>query len=504
MRGIYTPVTKIRRKVFKEVASFAYEGKDFSEIDELPYKIIPGEIAKYRDSVFKERAIVSERIRLAMGLNLRPVDEPAPLKDGIEKCALCETYYEPPLINVIPFACEACPEDAVMVTNNCRGCLAHPCTAVCPTQAVYMKDGHSVIDKDKCIKCGKCILTCPYNAIVRYQRPCAQACGVNAIESDELGRAKINYDKCVSCGMCLVNCPFAAIADKSQIFQLIHAIKSDVKVIAEIAPAFVGQLGPMATPEKIKVLLKKLGFYDVYEVASGADIGAYEEAVHFLENVPDKLPFLATSCCPSWAETAKKFFPEITDCVSVGLTPMVLTARLIKQDYPDSKVVFIGPCAAKKLEAMRKSVRSDVDFVITFEELMGMMVANGVSLDEHTPDEPFNDATAAGRGYAVTGGVAEAIVNVIHNINPDAEIAVEKADSLSDCRKLLALAKAGKKNGYLLEGMACPGGCIGGAGTIIPTNKANSAIKKYKEHSKNKIATENRFVAEINKKEKEL
>ncbi len=493
MRGIFTPVTKIRRKVFREVASFAYEGKDFSEIDELPYKIIPGEIAKYRDSVFKERAIVGERIRLAMGLNLRPVDEPAPLKDGIEKCALDETYYEPPLVNVIPFACEACPEDAVMVTNNCRGCLAHPCTAVCPTQAVYMKDGHSVIDKDKCIRCGKCISSCPYDAIVRYQRPCAQACGVNAIESDDLGRAKINYDKCVSCGMCLVNCPFAAIADKSQIFQLIHAIKSDVKVIAEIAPAFVGQLGPMATPEKIKAVLKKLGFYDVYEVAAGADIGACEEAVHFLESVPDKLPFLATSCCPSWAETAKKFFPEIADCVSVGLTPMVLTARLIKQDYPDSKVVFIGPCAAKKLEAMRKSVRSDVDFVITFEELMGMMVAKGISLDEHTPDEPFTDATAAGRGYPVTGGVAEAIVNVIHTIKPDAVVPVEKADSLSDCRKLLALAKAGKKNGYLLEGMACPGGCIGGAGTIIPTNKANAAIKKYKEQSEMKIAVENKF-----------
>ncbi len=494
MRGIYTPVTKIRRKVFTEVARFAYEGKDFSEIDKIPYKIIPGEIARYRDSVFKERAIVGERIRLAMGLNLRPIDQPAPLSEGIEASAIDETYYEPPLVNVITFACEACPETAYFVTNNCRGCLAHPCTAVCPVQAVSMVDGRSVIDKEKCIRCGRCKEACPYDAIIRYERPCAQACGVDAIESDELGRAKINHDKCVSCGMCLVNCPFAAIADKSQIFQLINAMKSGVKIIAEIAPAFVGQLGPMATPEKIKSVLKELGFDDVYEVAVGADIGAAEEAEHFLNSVPDELPFLATSCCPSWASMAKNFFPEIAHCVSTGLTPMVATARMIKKDYPDSKVVFIGPCSAKKLEAMRRSVRSDVDFVITFEELMGMMVAKGINIDEQTIDDPFTDATAAGRGYPVAGGVAEAIVNAIHVKKPDMNVPVDRADSLSDCRKMLLLAKAGKRNGYLLEGMACPGGCVGGAGTIIPTNKASAAIKKYKDQSEKKNATESSFV----------
>ena len=173
---------------------------------------------------------------------------------------------------------------------------------------------------------------------------------------------------------------------------------------------------------------------------------------------------------------------------------MVVTARMIKKDYPDSKVVFIGPCSAKKLEAMRRSVRSDVDFVITFEELMGMMVAKGISIDEQTVDESFTDATAAGRGYPVTGGVAEAIMNAIHVMKPDAEVPFERADSLSDCRKMLLLAKAGKRNGYLLEGMACPGGCIGGAGTIIPTNKATAAIKKYKEQTEKKIATESEFI----------
>ena len=294
--------------------------------------------------------------------------------------------------------------------------------------------------------------------------------------------------------MCLVNCPFAAIADKSQIFQLIHAMLDGGKVIAEIAPAFVGQLGPMATPEKIKPVLKELGFYDVYEVAVGADIGTAHEAKHFMECVPDKMPFMATSCCPSWAAMAKSFFPEIADCVSTGLTPMVVTARMIKEEHPDAKVVFIGPCSAKKLEAMRRSVRSDVDFVITFEELMGMMVAKGITINEQTGDEAFDDATAAGRGYAVAGGVAEAIVNAVHTIDPDWEIPVDRAETLTECRKMLTVAKAGKRNGYLLEGMACPGGCVGGAGTIIPINKAGVAIRKYKDTSDKKVATESKFV----------
>lgn len=494
MRGIYTPVTEIRRKVFAEVARFAYEKKEFSEIDTLPYQIIPGEVALYRDSVFKERAIVAERIRLAMGLNLRPVDRHAPLHEGMEASDIPDTYYEPPLISVMKFACEACPESAYQVTDNCRGCLAHPCTAVCPVQAVSIKKGKASINKDVCILCGRCKDACPYNAIVHFDRPCAKACGVDAIQSDELGRAEINRERCVSCGMCLVNCPFAAIADKSQIFQLIRAIQSETEVIAEIAPAFVGQFGPLLPPEKIKPTLKQLGFHDVYEVAVGADIGAVEEAKHFLADVPQKQSFLATSCCPAWASMAKKLFPDIAHCVSDGMTPMVETARMIKKKKPNCKIAFIGPCAAKKLEAKRKSVRSDVDFVITFEELMGMMVAKGISWEETEKEEAFCNATAAGRGYPVSGGVAEAIITAIHDQAPEREIPTERADTLSDCRKMLQIAKAGKRNGYLLEGMACPGGCIGGAGTILPLAKANNAIKKYKEQSEMKRATESKFV----------
>jgi len=481
MRGLYTPVTQIRRSVFSEIAKMAYEGGDFRRIEDIPYTIIPGEIARYRNSVFHERAIVGERLRFAMGLSLINAGEPAPISRGIEESAKSEKYYEPPLISVIPIACDACPEKSFVVSDNCRGCLAHPCTAVCPVKAVSMVNGKSFIDQSKCIKCGRCKEACPYDAITKKVRPCSEACGVKAIDSDYLGRATINPEKCVSCGMCMVNCPFGAIADKSQIFQLIRSMQEKNEVIAIIAPAFVGQFGPLATPEKVEQALKILGFSSVVEVAIGADMGAIAEAHHYVEKVPGELPFLLTSCCPSWSMVAKKFFPDVIDSVSNELTPMVATARMVKASHPNAKVAFIGPCTAKKLEASRKSVRSDVDFVVTFEELMGMFVAKGVEFVETTEASSFNEATGAGRGYGVAGGVAGAIEAVIREYYPDKEVLIDRAEGLADCTKLLKLAKSGKRNGYLIEGMGCPGGCVGGAGTIIPINKANIAVDKFKK-----------------------
>ncbi|MBR6500290.1 MAG: 4Fe-4S dicluster domain-containing protein [Firmicutes bacterium] len=495
MRGIYTPVTQIRRQVFAEVAKMAYEGGDYSRIvEEIPYKIIPGEVATYRDSVFRERAVIGERIRLAIGLPLYPADQPTYISKGVEESAIAEKVYEHPLINVIPFACNACQETSVVVTDNCRGCLAHPCTSVCPVGAVSIVNGKSFIDKEKCIKCGRCKDVCPYNAIVKYDRPCAAACGVKAIESDHLGRAKINYDKCVSCGQCMVSCPFGAIADKSQIFQLITAIKNGHKVIAEVAPAFVGQFGPMATPDKVKAALKELGFAEVFEVAIGADLGAIEEAHHYVHKVASgEEPFLATSCCPSWSVMAKRDFPDIAPYVSDALTPMVATARLIRKDNPDAKIVFIGPCAAKKLEASRRSVRSEVDFVITYEELMCMFVGKGIELADIETDEKFEDATAAGRGYAAGGGAADAIANCVDELYPNVQIKVDRAEGLAECAKMLRIAQAGKRNGYLMEGMACPGGCIGGAGTLLAQNKASVALKKFQAESDDKMATKSKY-----------
>lgn len=182
---------------------------------------------------------------------------------------------------------------------------------------------------------------------------------------------------------------------------------------------------------------------------------------------------------------AKKLFPQYSECISMALTPMVLTGRLIKRQHPGCKVAFIGPCAAKKLEAGRRSIRSDIDFVLTFEEVMGMFEAKEVDFDKLEKQPSMHGASGDGRGFAVSGGVAEAVVNCIKERYPDKEVKVESAEGLANCKKLLTLAKAGKYNGYLLEGMACPGGCVAGAGTIQPITKSTAAVKLQKKTSKN-------------------
>ena len=487
--------------MFVEVARVAFESENDVKdaIEAIPYKITPGDRPIYRESIWRERAICSERVRLSMGLSLRPEDVPVHITSGLRESDIADKYYEPPLMQVIPSACAACAPNLYKVTDNCRGCVAHPCTEVCPKGAVSIVNGRSFIDQSKCIKCGRCKAVCPYDAIAHHTRPCAEACGVKAIESDDLGRAKINNDKCVSCGMCMVNCPFGAIVDKGQIFQLIHAIKRGDKVIAIVAPAFLGQFGPEATPERLTAAMKRLGFAGVAEVAVGADLCTIEEAKDFMREVPENQPFMATSCCPAWSVMAKKLFPQFTDYISMALTPMVLTARLQKQKDPSCRIAFIGPCAAKKLEASRRSIRSDVDFVLTFEELQGMFEAKNVRFEDIPKEEevPLNQGTGAGRGFAVTGGVAGAVVDAIHRMDPDREVKVASAEGLDNCKKMLLLAKAGKYNGYLLEGMACPGGCVAGAGTIQPVGRSAAAINKYSREADKQNALDSDYELDL-------
>ena len=347
---------------------------------------------------------------------------------------------------------------------------------------------HMVRDNSKCILCRRCSAVCE------------KVQGIGVIGPNERGfksyiGTAFNMDladtSCVSCGQCMVSCPFGAIADKSQIFQLIRAMQSGRTIIAQVAPAFAGQFGPKVTPEMFKTALKELGFADVYETALGADMGCMAEAEHYVKEVATgKQQFALTSCCPSWSVMAKNLFPETIDKISNELTPMVATARLIKQEHPDASVVFIGPCASKKLEASRRTVRSDVDFVITFEELTGMFEAKGILLDEIKAMDEMKDATSAGRGYGVAGGVANAIKDCIEKYYPGTPVNIQHAESLAECKKALLLAKAGKMNGCLIEGMACPGGCIAGAGTNIAIPVAARAVDKFKNEAEKKVPDE--------------
>ena len=481
MRNLQCTITDMRKKVFAEVAKLAYEGGDYyTRMEKLPYELMPGEVGTVRESIFLERAIVGERIRLAMGLPLRDVSEHTLLSDGVEESAIAEKYYDPPLINIIKYACHACPDTHYEVTNACQGCLARHCSHACPKGAIHFEHGQAQIDQTKCIKCGKCKAACSYQAIIKFFRPCQEACGMDAIGKDDHGRAQINHDKCVNCGMCLVNCPFGAIVDKGQLFQLIHAIRGGAKVIAIIAPAFWGQFGEKVTPGQIKAAMKELGFAGLEEVAVGADLCAIEEAEEFLRVVPEKQPFMATSCCPAWSVMAKKEFPGFAPYISMTMTPMVLTARLQKRRNPDCKIAFIGPCAAKKLEASRRSVRSDVDFVLTFEELRGMFEAKNIDFSQIPDEQAQYEASAPGVGFAASGGVAKAVEKVIEKLEPDRQVKTVYAEGLRECRQMLRMARTRKYDGYLLEGMACPGGCIAGAGTVQPPEKSRRLLEQYK------------------------
>ena len=505
-RGINTTVIQIRRKVFTEVARMAYANVKGEQANhmmrKIPYTIIPGEEGTFRKDIFLERAIVEERVRLAIGLPTRRMDEHNSVVSGLEDASIADKYYDPPLVNVIKFACNRCPEKMVKVSDMCQGCLAHPCMEVCPKNAIVWESGRSTIDQDKCIKCGRCVDVCPYHAIVKTERPCAEACGMNAIHSDPLGRAEIDYSKCVSCGQCLVSCPFGAIADKGQIYQLIQGFNRGDRIYALVAPAFINQFPQLAAAGKLKAALRAVGFCDVVEVAIGADLCTVEEAKDFLEEVPEKLDFMATSCCPAWSMMAKTAFPALAKNISMTMTPMVFTARMMKQADPEARMCFIGPCAAKKLEASRRTVRSDVDFVLTFEEVAGMFDAKGVDWKDIPEGEPLFRASADGRGFAVSGGVAEAVVHAVKRIDPDREVKVMNAEGLQNCKKMLQMAKIGKYNGYLLEGMACPGGCVAGAGTIQTVKKAAAALEKMKKEASFTDAYDSKYRARLESLEK--
>ena len=493
MRGIPSLITDIRKRVFTEVARMAYEGKGYEGANDLPFKIVPGDRPLHRESIFLERAIVGERVRLAMGLSLQPVDARHLITEGMSSADIAEQYYEPPLVNIIPYACHACPTHQYKVSNYCQNCLARSCEKVCPRDAISVRNHRSFIDLDKCIRCGKCAKACPYNAIVHLERPCAASCGMDAIGSDEHGRAVINQDKCVACGQCLVSCPFGAIVDKGQIYQVIQSILKGDKVIAIVAPAFIGQFGKHSTPEKFITAMKTLGFQRVVEVAIGADLCTIEEAKDFMEKVPHEQDYMATSCCPAWHSMIEKLYPSEMSKISMTLTPMVFTARMMKKDFPGCKVVFVGPCAAKKLEAIRADIRSDVDFVLTFEELQGMLEAKEIDFEKLEGEIPLNEGSASGRGFAVAGGVAKAVSDLVAREHPELELKTARAEGLRECRKLMTMAKAGKYKGYLLEGMACPGGCVAGAGTLLPVDLAAKVVGRYQSEAVTASPTESPY-----------
>ncbi|MBE5741843.1 MAG: 4Fe-4S dicluster domain-containing protein [Clostridiales bacterium] len=453
-------VQYLKYRVLKEVARLAWDGVLLENILEIPKRIVPGKTPTMRCCVYKERAILAERVKLAIGGN----------------------RYNKKVIQVIEMACEDCPTGGYEVTSACRGCLAHRCEEACPVGAItFGSDQKAHIDKSKCIECGKCSETCPYRAINNYKRPCEVSCKVHAISMGEDKAACIDYDKCISCGACAYQCPFGAITDRSYILDVIDMIQQsnegkNYKIYAMLAPSVASQFR-YATLGQINTAIKMLGFSEIVEVAHGADVVAMEEG----EELKEK-GFLTSSCCPAFVNYVDKFFPDLKEHVSHSLSPAGRLGQMIKDKDPNAKTVFIGPCTAKKTEFQKVEYQGLVDSVITFEELQALIDSRYIDVDK-LPETEISHSSPYGRNFARSGGLAEAVAQGFKERGEEFDLSPISCDGIEECRIALMRASKGVLPHNFIEGMACKGGCIGGAGCVNHGDKNRKKIDAYANSS---------------------
>lgn len=451
-----TRIQYLKYQVLTEVAKEAWKEDLVENVLDIPKKILPGKIPTMRCCVYKERAIIQERVKLAMGGNRE----------------------DPNIMEVIDIACDECPMGGFEVTNTCRGCLAQRCKDACPRDAITFDVNHQAhIDKDKCINCGMCAKACQYSAIIDRKRPCENACAVGAISAKEDQAAHIDHEKCIDCGACISQCPFGAIMDKSFILDAIDYIlksrnNTEYKVYALVAPAIADSFKE-AKLGQIITAIKALGFYDVIEVAKGADMVAYSEAKELSEK-----GFLLSSCCPAFVSYIRKNFPDLVDDISHNLSPLGTIARKIKEDDPECKIVFIGPCTAKKAEIRLDKVRDYVDVAITFEELLALFDSKQIDY-EALEETSIDQASYFGRVFARSGGLTEAMKEGLMEIGSDIELKAETCNGIMMCKAALMRKANGRLDANFVEGMVCSGGCIAGAGTLQKFGMKKDNIDSY-------------------------
>ena len=457
MRKFDTKVQYLKYKVLREVARHAFEDRLADAYIDIPYAIVPGNEPTMRCCVYKERAIVNERIHMAMG--------------GFKE--------NPNVIEVIDIACDECPMGGYEVTESCRGCLAHRCEDVCPRDAITFDEHQRAhIDKEKCVNCGRCAKACPYSAIINKRRPCEIACKVDAIStSAESKAAQIDNSKCISCGACVYMCPWGAIVDKSFITDVVKMLKESennqkYKVYAVVAPSISGQFS-YAKLGQVITAIKKLGFHSVVEVALGADMVAYSEAAELAEK-----GFLTSSCCPAFVDYIHKKFPQMVEHISHNLSPMGAIGQYIKGIDPTAKIVFIGPCTAKKMEFQKESVSPYIDSVLTFEELQALFDSRDMEISG-LEENVLDNASYYGRIFARSGGLSDAVAQALKEQNLDFEAKTVACDGIEACRMALLKASKNVLPGNFIEGMACVGGCIGGAGCLTHEEKNKAEVDKY-------------------------
>ena len=466
-RKFDTKVQHLKYKVLREVARHAWDGTLQDNLYEIPKTIVPGKEATMRCCVYKERAILEERIKIAMG--------------GDKS--------NPNVIEVIDIACDECPVGGYEVTEACRGCLAHRCEDVCKRGAISFDEHQKAhIDKTKCVECGQCAKVCPYTAIANHKRPCINACKVKAIGMNEDFTAKIDNEKCISCGACVYQCPFGAITDKSFILDAIDFIKNsdcnrNYKVYAIVAPSISSQF-TYAKLGQVITGIKELGFFTVVETALGADIVAYYESKELIEK-----GLLTSSCCPAFVTYIEQQFPDLKKYVSHNLSPMAALGKYIKETDPDAKVVFIGPCTAKKMEFQKPGVKPYIDCVLTFEELQALFDSKDIDITT-LPEDVLDNASYFGRIFARSGGLSDAVAQGLKEHGSDFELKAVASDGIEACRVALLKLSKNLPVGNFIEGMACVGGCIGGAGCLTHGEKNKSEVDKYGEEAHEKTISD--------------
>ena len=469
----------LKREVLERLIK-AFMTDDFGENARLiPYDMRPKDfVAPYRCCVYKERAILRDRTIAGLGLSIEDTDDSVHMAKLAEEVLKREAPEEHPL-TVLQTACQGCVPSRIYVTDLCQGCVARPCESTCKFGAIKVENGKSKIDPEKCKNCGMCAQVCPYQAIARIIVPCENACPVGAIAKDENGLARIDFEKCISCGKCAMACPFGAVHEKSQIIDVMNKIKQGKKVIAMLAPAMFGQLS--CTPKQLKTAVKELGFFDVYEVAQGADVTTANESAEFIERMERGDKFMTTSCCAGYNELVEKHVPELKPFRSDTKTPMYYTAEIVKKEHPDAITVFFSPCVAKRREALNNP---NVNYVLNYEEVAAWFTAMDVKLEDELETDFAVEASAEARNYAVTGGVAEAVKTAIDGkceVNP---LVVDGLNKIS-IRDLKKYAKSGSCDlGNLIEVMCCNGGCLGGNSTITPYKPALKQLTSYVQNSK--------------------
>lgn len=331
---------------------------------------------------------------------------------------------------------------------------------------------------------------------------CERACAFDAIHSapEEGGRVAIDVTRCVGCSACIDACAAKKLEASRDAVAAMEAVRRhEGPVYALVAPAFMGQFSEAVTPGMLRSAFLRLGFDGMIEVALFADILTLKEALEFDKNITREGDFQLTSCCcPLWIAMIRKIYSELQPHLPASVSPMIACGRSVKALHPDALTIFVGPCIAKKAEAREKDLVGAVDYVLTFQEVRDIFAAAGID-PAALEDRERDHSSRAGRIYARTGGVSEAVRSTVERLNPHRKISMRtrQADGVPGCRALIDDLLAGKIDANFFEGMGCVGGCVGGPKRIIPREEGERNVDAYGGDAASPTPIDNPYVIEL-------